>query len=61
MRETMFVGPDAWRLRLVLLVGVMLALVGVVLVSQRPAEAHDHRVPDTVLKKGPGIFRPAEG
>lgn len=52
MRETTFVGPDAWRLRLVLLVGVMLALVGVVLVSQRPAEAHDHRVPATVLKKG---------
>jgi len=37
---------------LVLLVGVALALVSVVLVSQRPAEAHDHRVPDTVLKKG---------
>ncbi len=45
------VGRGAWRLRLVLLAAA-LALVGVVLVAQRPAEAHDHVVPETVLKKG---------
>ncbi len=37
---------------MILLVAVALALVGVVLVVQRPAGAHDHQVPDTVLKKG---------
>ncbi len=45
-------GPGAWRLKLVLLAAVAVALVGVVLAAQRPAEAHDHVVPETVLKKG---------
>ncbi len=45
------VGSGAWLLRVVLLVALAVALAGVMLVSQRPAEAHDHEVPDTVLKK----------
>ncbi len=52
MRETTFVGAGAWRARLVLLAALALSFVGVVLVAQRPAEAHDHVVPETVLKKG---------
>ena len=50
MRETTFARPGAWRLGMILVVA--LALIGVVLAAQRPAEAHDHQVPDTVLKKG---------
>ena len=52
MRETTFTRPGAWRAGLVLLAALALAFVGIVLVAQRPAEAHDHRVPDTMLKKG---------
>ncbi len=48
----MFINPGAWRVGAVLLVAVVLALAGVVLGAQRPAAAHNHQVPDTVLKKG---------
>lgn len=50
MRETTVVRSNAWLFRVVLLVAV--ALAGVVLIAGRPAEAHDHQVPGTVLKKG---------
>ncbi|MGH3145307.1 MAG: hypothetical protein ACRDTR_05845 [Rubrobacter sp.] len=52
MIETVSAKPGLWRFGAVLLAAVVLALASVVLVGQRPAEAHDHRVPDTVLKKG---------
>lgn len=51
MRDTTAVRSSAWLLRVVMLAALAVALAGVVLVSQRPAEAHDHEVPDTVLKK----------
>lgn len=51
MRETTAVKSSAWLLRVVMLAALAVALAGVVLVSQRPAEAHDHEAPDTVLKK----------
>ncbi len=52
MRETKFLRPGTRQVGLVLLAAVALAFVSVVLVAQRPAEAHDHLVPNTVLKKG---------
>ena len=52
MRKTTFVGPGAWRLRFVVLVALAVALAGIMVVPQRPAEAHDHQVPRTILKKG---------
>jgi hypothetical protein len=52
MRETVFARPGAWRLGAVMFVAVALALAGAVLIGGRAAEAHDHQVPNTVLKKG---------
>src|SRR3712207_5746239 len=52
MRDATAVRSSARLLRVVMLAALAVALAGVVLVSQRPAEAHDHRVPDTLLKKG---------
>lgn len=52
MRETLSAMPGVWRFGVFLLTAMMLTLASVVLVGQEPAEAHDHRVPDTVLKKG---------
>ena len=41
------------KLRVTLLVAAMtVALMGVVLATQIPASAHDHRIPQTILKKG---------
>jgi hypothetical protein len=51
MRETTAVRSGTWLLRVVMVAALAVALTGVVLVSQRPAEAHDHQAPDTVLKK----------
>ncbi len=51
MRETTAVRSGAWSSGVILLVAIAVALAGAVLVFQRAAEAHDHEVPDTVLKK----------
>ncbi len=40
-----------WRLAVAFLAAIMVGLLGVLL-TQGSAEAHDHRIPDTVLKKG---------
>lgn len=40
------------RLKAIFLVAVMAAFVGVWLATQRPASAHDHLIPKTVLVKG---------
>ena len=52
MRATRSVGASVRRRAFVLLAAIAVALVGVVLVAQRPGGAHDHQVPNTVLKKG---------
>lgn len=41
-----------WRRTVVMVAAMAMALVGVALVAQTPASAHDHRVPKTVLMKG---------
>ena len=40
------------RRTFVLLAAIAVALVGIVLVTQRPVSAHDHQLPKTVLMKG---------
>ena len=48
------------KLRAMLLVAAMtVALVGIGLVDQEPASAHDHLIPKTVLMKGQGRCRRA--
>ena len=41
-----------WRLTAALVAAMALGLLGVLLLAQAPAQAHDHQMPDTVLKKG---------
>lgn len=41
-----------WGRMAVLLAAMALGLFGVLLLAQGPASAHDHQIPDTVLKKG---------
>ncbi len=41
-----------WRVKAVLMAAMALGLFGVLLLAQRPAQAHDHQLPNTVLKKG---------
>ena len=41
-----------WKLRAVLVTAMALGLLGVLLLASGPAQAHDHRVPQTVLMKG---------
>ena len=52
MRTTMFVGAGLRRRMVVLLAAAAVALVGIVLIAQRPVSAHDHQVPNTLLMKG---------
>ncbi len=53
MRTTLYVGGRGWRRRALVLLGAMVvALMGVVVVTQEPASAHDHLIPKTVLMKG---------
>ncbi len=52
MQKTTSVGVSGWRRTFVLLAAMAVALAGAVLVAQRPVSAHDHRIPNTVLKKG---------
>ena len=44
-------GTSGWRLTIALLAAMAIGLLGVLLVSG-PAQAHDHRIPKTVLVKG---------
>ncbi len=41
-----------WRLKAGLMVAMALGLLGVLLLAQGRAQAHDHQIPNTVLKKG---------
>ncbi len=41
-----------WRVKAVLMAAMALGLFGVLLLAQGPAQAHDHQLPNTVLKKG---------
>jgi hypothetical protein len=53
MQTTAYTGAGEWRLRLVvLLAAVAVALAGAFLVTQQPAQAHDHLIPKMVLVKG---------
>jgi hypothetical protein len=46
-------GRSGWRIQLIVLLAAMaVAISGVFLVGQRPASAHDHLIPKTVLMKG---------
>ena len=46
-----FGATSGWRLTLALLAAMTVGLFGVLL-TQGPAQAHDHRIPNTVLMKG---------
>ncbi len=53
MRTTLPVGASFVRRRtFVLLAAMAVALVGIVLIAQKPVSAHDHQIPNTVLMKG---------
>ncbi len=53
MKTTAYAGATGgWRLTAALLAAMALGLFGVLVLAQRPAQAHDHQVPDTVLMKG---------
>ena len=52
MRTTTSVETSVRRITFVLLAAIAVALVGIVLVAQRPVSAHDHQIPNTVLMKG---------
>jgi hypothetical protein len=55
MKTTAYAGAGGWRMRMfVLLAAVVVALVGVSMVGQRSASAHDHLIPRTVLVKSEG-------
>ena len=41
-----------WRLTAALVAAMASGLLGVLLLASGPAQAHDHQIPDTVLKKG---------
>ncbi len=41
-----------WRLTAALVAAMASGLLGVLLLASGPAQAHDHQVPETVLKKG---------
>ncbi len=45
-------GSSKWRRTLVVLAAIAVSLGGLILVTQVPAGAHDHRPPNTVLMKG---------
>jgi len=52
MKTTTYTGArSGWRLVIALLAAVVLGLLGVLLASGA-AQAHDHQIPNTVLKKG---------
>lgn len=53
MHTTAYTAAGGWRMRIVVLLAAMVvALAGVFWVGQRPANAHDHLIPKTVLVKG---------
>jgi hypothetical protein len=55
MKTTAYAGASGWRMRMfVLLAAVVVAFVGVSMVGQRSASAHDHLIPRTVLVKREG-------
>jgi hypothetical protein len=55
MKTIAYAGAGGWRMRMfVLLAAVVVVLVGVSMVSQRSAGAHDHLIPRTVLVKREG-------
>src|SRR4028118_1218129 len=41
-----------WRVVAALVAAMTVGLFGVLLIASGPAQAHDHRIPGTVLKKG---------
>ena len=47
-----FGATGGWRLPVALLAAMAMGLFGVLLLASGPAQAHDHQIPDTVLKKG---------
>jgi hypothetical protein len=51
MQKTTSVGVSGWRRTFVLLAAMAVAVVWA-LVAHGPASAHDHQIPNTVLKKG---------
>ncbi len=53
MRDTEYSRERTWpRLAGVLLAATALGLLGTLLLASGTAQAHDHQIPDTVLKKG---------
>jgi len=53
MRTTAYTGATDLRRPVVALLAAMaVGLFGVLLLASGPAQAHDHQIPDTVLKKG---------
>lgn len=58
MQTKVVAGRSGWRMRLmVLLAAMVMAISGVFLVGQRPASAHDHLIPKTVLAKGDEVLQ----
>lgn len=58
MQTEAYRGTGGWRTRMALvLAAVAVALAGVFLVAQRPASAHDHLIPKTVLVKGDEVLQ----
>ena len=52
MRTTTSAGASVRRRTFVLLAAIAVALVGIVLVTQRPVSAHDHQLPNNAQDKG---------
>jgi hypothetical protein len=54
MHRIAFLGRPSrlWRLIIMLLAAIVIALAGIFLSTQRPASAHDHLLPTTRLMKG---------
>ena len=53
MKTTAYAGTTGgWGWMAVLLAAMAVGLFGVLLLASEPARAHDHRIPETVLKKG---------
>lgn len=54
MRTTAYAGTTGgWGRMAVLLAAMAVGLFGVLLLASGPARAHDHQLPDTVLRHGP--------